>query len=112
MLEARAAGDVDGTCLFLHPQIEAVTSTGATLSGIEAVRAHIVRTGARTEVHAHRIELRDDDVVVYGRLRLVDAGSLVDSPAAWRFAVVDGKVRTITPAAPRTARPVVLPSAS
>ena len=99
MFEARTAGDYDVACAFLHPQIEATTTAGSTLVGIDAVRTYLVQSAQRTEVHAHRIERSGDGVIAYGRVRIVEGGSLVDSPAAWRFRLADGKVRSIAPAA-------------
>ena len=99
MFEARAAGDVDAACTFLHPEIRATTTDGLTFEGMAAVRAYISRAGAHVEVYAHRIEQCDDGALAYGRVRVVDGGSLVDSPAAWRFRMDDGLVRSITPVA-------------
>ena len=98
MFEARTAGDLEVACAFLHPQIEATTTAGSTFVGIEAVRAYLAQSAHHTEVHAHRIEPHEDGVIAYGRVRIVDGGSLVDSPAAWCFRLADGKVRSITPA--------------
>ena len=56
--------------------------------------------GRRTEVLAHRIEAHGDEVLAYGRLRVVDGGSLTDSPAQWRCTVRDGRVLSVTPELP------------
>jgi ketosteroid isomerase-like protein len=97
MFEARAAGDVNGWCLFLHPEVEMTTVTGQHLVGAEEVRAFLSREARRIETHAHRIVQSEHGATVYGRMRIVDHGSLVDSPAVWHFRLTEGLVRGITP---------------
>ena len=100
MFEARAAGDLQRFASFLHPELVARTIAGRVVRGRDGVRAYLAAEqngGRRTEVHAHRIVEDGDGVVAYGRIRTVDGGSLADSPAAWRFEVLDGMVVSIAP---------------
>ena len=83
MFEARAAGDVRRVRALLDPDV-----TFASRS----------TEGTRVEVDAHRIVAEDaEHVLVYGRIRVIERGSLTDSPAAWRFTVRGGRVVDIAP---------------
>ena len=83
VFEARAAGDVRRVLALMDPDVRG--SFGE-------------RDGRRVEVDAHRIQADDaEHVSVHGRIRVIDGGSLTDSPAAWRFTVRAGRVVEITP---------------
>jgi ketosteroid isomerase-like protein len=102
IFEARNAGDIRRVCSLMHPDVEAVSAVNGTLRGVDAIRSYLAGqevNGHRTEVMAHRIEARGDEVVAYGRVRIVDGGALTDSPAAWRFVVRDGVVVSVAPMA-------------
>ena len=85
LFEARRAGDRRRVDALLHPDAR-----------------HAFSPASRLEVHANRIEPDGDDVVAYGRVREVTDGAISDSPAAWRFEVRDGIVRSVTPVVPST----------
>lgn len=96
LFEARAAGDMRRVRALVDPDVPEVRR----LFGF--ARAE----GPRVEVDAHRVEvLCDERVAVHGRIRVIDGGSLSDSPAAWTFTVRHGRVTAITPLAP--ARPAL-----
>jgi hypothetical protein len=60
--------------------------------------AHGATEGTRVEVDAHRIEPEDaEHVRVHGRMRVIEQGSITDSPAAWRITVRAGRVVAVTP---------------
>jgi ketosteroid isomerase-like protein len=90
LFEARATGDVRRVRALLDPDVAFVRRS---------------TEGTRVEVDAHRIVAEDDEHVrVYGRIRVIERGSLTDSPAAWRLTVRGGRVVDIAPlrsAAPR-----------
>ena len=99
LFEARVAGDHRRVYRLVHPEYVGTSPSGRTVRGLDGVRAYLEaeERGRRTEVMAHRIEACGDEVVAYGRLRIVDGGSLADSPAAWRFRVRDGAVLAMAP---------------
>lgn len=102
LFEARAAGDVRRVLALLDPDIEAqAMADGDAVRGIAEVRRMFGResaTGARVEVDAHRIEqVSEDEVHVHGRIRVIDRGSLADSPGAWCFTVKHGRLMAIAP---------------
>ena len=90
MFEARAAGDVRRVRALLDPDVRFASRS---------------TEGTRIEVDVHRLVPEDDEhVVVHGRIRVFEHGTLTDSPAAWRFTVRGGRVVDIAPlggAAPR-----------
>jgi len=102
LFEARRLGDVRSALALMHDDISALSvADGREYHGVEEVRAAFLEPGAdgrRVEVDAHRLHAHGDDVVVHGRIRVVERGSLVDSPAAWRFPVREGRVSRIEPA--------------
>jgi len=102
LFEARAAGDVRRVLALLDPDIEAQTmADGDPVRGIAEVRRMFGREsagGARVEVDAHRIEQVGEDVVhVHGRVRVIERGSLSDSPGAWCFTVRHERLLAIAP---------------
>jgi len=99
MFEAHSACDVRRVLSLTDPEIEAVTTTGIRYHGHAEVLEyfHATEQGARIEVLAHHIEQDGDDVVAHGRIRVLEAGSVSDSPAAWRFRVRSGVVTSIAP---------------
>ena len=83
LFEARAAGDVRRVHALLDPEVRARFGY--------LVRESI--DGMRVELDAHRIEREGaDSVLVAGRVRIIDGGSLTDSPVTWRFVVRHGRV--------------------
>ena len=83
LFEARAAGDVRRVRALLDPDVAFVRRS---------------TEGMRVEVDAHRIVGEDPEhVLVYGRIRVIERGSLTDSPAAWRLTVRAGRVVDIAP---------------
>jgi len=102
MFDARERGDVGGVLALMHPDIVATTIAGGrTYTGLEAVSdvfARLHTTGDRVEVTAQRLVPDGDRVGVFGRIRTITAGRLVDSPAAWTFTVCDGRLARIAPA--------------
>ena len=101
LFEASRAGDHRRLCALMHPEFRARTATGATVRGVDGVREWLEAQdhGPRTEFTAHRFESSGDEVIAYGRVRVMDGASLTDSPAAWRFRVRDGVVLSVAPAA-------------
>jgi ketosteroid isomerase-like protein len=83
LFESKASGDVRRVLQLIEPDVWATIGP---------------RGEARIEVDAHRLEEDgDEDVLVHGRIRVIDRGSLTDSPAAWRFTVRGGRVMAIVP---------------
>jgi ketosteroid isomerase-like protein len=101
IFEARNAGDIRRVYSLMHPDIEFVSIVDGAMHGRDAVRDYLgsQQNGHRTEVMAHRIEAQGDEVIAYGRVRVVDGGALADSPAAWRFVVREGVVVSVAPIA-------------
>ena len=102
LFESRAAGDARRVLALLDPDVQVQTfPDGEIVDGVAAVRRTFGRgpaTGPRIEVEAHRIEPEGGDVVrVYGRVRVIEHGTLSDSPGAWRFLVRGGRVVAIAP---------------
>jgi len=100
LFEARAAGNHRRVLALLDPEVELTAIVdGTTYHGLPAVRRYLRggEDGSHTEVQAHRFVSDGDDVVVSGRVRVVAAGSLSDSPATWRLTVRDGRVARIVP---------------
>ena len=90
MFEARAAGDVRGVMTLMDPEVSF---------------AREAPEGARIEVEAHRIEDDGPDHVrVQGRIRLITAGALTDSPSDWRLTVEGGRVVDIATVGAATRR--------
>jgi ketosteroid isomerase-like protein len=102
VFEASLARDHRRLCALMHPDVRARGRSGATLRGIDGVRAWLASQehGPRTEYTAHRFESSGDEVIAYGRVRVLDGPSLTDSPAAWRFRVRDGVVVSVAPETP------------
>jgi ketosteroid isomerase-like protein len=110
MFEAHAADDIDAMLALAHPDIEADAMAHEPIRGISAALLRLRREtngGTRTEVHAHRFVVDGDEVLAYGRLRVIDHGRLADSPAAWRFTVRDGRVTRLAPLRSAAALPHV-----
>ena len=81
MLEAQANGNVRRVLKLVDPEVWATIGPGG---------------AARVEVDAHRLEAEGEESVrVDGRIRVIDGGSLTDSPGAWRFTVGGGRVLAI-----------------
>jgi ketosteroid isomerase-like protein len=101
MFEARADDDRDTLLALMHPDVEAQTTLGREyIRGTTGVLAYVRREhdgGPRTELDAHRFVVDGDEVLAYGRMRVIDRGSLADSPAAWRFRVRAGRVTHMAP---------------
>jgi ketosteroid isomerase-like protein len=101
MFEARAAGDVRRVLALMDPDIVAVsTAEGRTLRGVPAIAGFFERERqgrVRTEVDAHRFVADGATVRVHGRVRVIEGGTMADSPAAWQFEVRDGRVVRIAP---------------
>jgi ketosteroid isomerase-like protein len=102
MFDARERGDVRCVLSLMHPDIVATTiADGRTLRGIEEVGAYFTdldASGQRIEVSARRLIVDGERVHVIGRIRTIASGRLVDSPAAWTFAVSGGLVVRVAPA--------------
>ena len=101
LFEARAAGDRRRVIALMHPDIEATAVAGRQLyRGVADVLDYFERAtarGGRAKLDAHEFVTVGDEVSVYGRIRIMDHGTLTDSPAAWRFTVQGGRVRRIVP---------------
>ena len=84
----------------MDPDIEVEALGGHdVIRGAAGVLLHLRREahdGPRTELDAHRFAVDGDKVLVWGRIRVIDHGSLSDSPAAWRFTVRDGRVTHVS----------------
>ena len=110
IFEARAAGDVRRVVSLMDPNVRAAMGPSERLvtHGADAVQRYLAResaAGIRVEVDAHLIEPEGDETVrVHGRIRVIERGSITDSPAAWRFTVRGGRVVEITPLAAATRR--------
>lgn len=110
IFEARAAGDVRRTLALLDPEVEVqVLSGAAPLRGVGAVQRVVAREATsrrRVEVEAQRVvALGEGEVLVHGRVRVFDGGSLADSPAAWRVTVRRGRIVAIEPHEPGVQAP-------
>ena len=85
----------------MDPDVEATAVAGRQLyRGVDDVLGYFERAtarGGRAKLDAHEFVTVGDEVSVYGRIRIMDHGTLTDSPAAWRFTVRDGRVRRIVP---------------
>ena len=104
MFDARANGDARRLDELMHPAIEAQALAGDEIAcGVVAARrllAGDAGRGRRVELDARRIEVQaDGGVLVHGRVRVFERGSLADSPGAWRVEVDAGRVASITPLA-------------
>jgi hypothetical protein len=90
LFEARATGDVRRVMALTDPVVRSA------LAPVE---------GVRVELEAHRIEAEDaEHVHVEGRVRIINGGSLSDSPATWRVTVRGGRVHAIEPVNPALPR--------
>jgi ketosteroid isomerase-like protein len=94
VFEAHGARDTRCLAALMHPDVTATTIRGAHLTGVAEVIAYMEdeTDGPRTEIVAHRIEDAGDEVLAFGRARIVDGRSLSDRPAMWRFHLRDGMV--------------------
>jgi ketosteroid isomerase-like protein len=105
VFEARTAGNVRRVLALLDPDVRATLGPGddEPVHGVSAARQYLAREsarGRRIEIDAHRLERDGDEGVrVVGRIRVIDGGSLSDSPAAWHFTVRGGRVVAIVPLA-------------
>jgi ketosteroid isomerase-like protein len=98
VLELWPDGPVDDVVALLHPDVSIApkAASGEVLQGREEVRAWLA---ASREWAVYRVRpstfslLRDDVVLVKGRIQWMSNGILSDSPCVWLIEFEDGLVR-------------------